>query len=200
MSNQSPSESFERWVDFVFNPPASTSSQTSEEWAVRIDPKTLILYSTQLFDNPSFLMSRYTADQLEEGFWFLLGPENRLADLLWDQSIDLLAREQCVLAMPIVFERLFAKDPLDQACYMWWDLLRNFEADHDERIQEAMLEALRRILKIDSGACQMSALHGLGHLRHPDKLGVISDFLHSNPGIDEKLRSYALSALKGEVL
>jgi hypothetical protein len=44
-------------------------------------------------------------------------------------------------------------------------------------IQEAILRTLIRILAIDHSGCQISALHGLGHLHHPRVQEIVQNFL-----------------------
>ena len=80
---------------------------------------------------------------------------------------------------------------------MWWDCLRGFDEDIDIKVYDWMFEALSEILKIDTFDCQMSALHGLGHIEHPEKKNLIETFLRQHPEFEEK--EYALAAIKGEV-
>jgi hypothetical protein len=58
-------------------------------------------------------------------------------------------------------------------------------------------------LKIDSIACQESALHGLGHweLFYPTEVAEIVDqYLKENPSLRSELKNYALDAREGHVL
>jgi hypothetical protein len=101
---------------------------------------------------------------------------------LRDDAIALELRLDCIAAMPTVFREVFVERPLDQACYMWSDMLRDFRNESDSRIVFAMVEALQEVLAIPSRHCQVSALHGLGHLQHPSKV------------------EYAQAAIAGKVL
>jgi len=47
---------------------------------------------------------------------------------------------------------------------------------------------------------QMSALHGLGHLEHESKEGIIRSFLLANGEIDDEMREYARNAIAGTTL
>jgi hypothetical protein len=62
-----------------------------------------------------------------------------------------------------------------------------------------MLESLSRILKVESLDCQISALHGLGHLEHRNKRKVIEEFLNVRSNLDEKTKDYARAAIEGKV-
>ncbi|GAC1401978.1 MAG: hypothetical protein NVSMB56_17010 [Pyrinomonadaceae bacterium] len=97
-----------------------------------------------------------------------------------------------------VFERLFTKNSLDSACHMWWDLII-FNQTSNPKVEEAMFQALSQVIKIDSLACQIGALHGLGHLEHDGKKKVIEDFLETHTNIDAKTQKYALDAIEGNV-
>ena len=67
-------------------------------------------------------------------------------------------------------------------------------------MQDVMFETLTRILRFESETCQSAALHGLGHLRHPDTAAVIADYLEHNRDIDPELRDYALDAARFDVM
>ena len=108
-----------------------------------------------------------------------------------------------------LFERLFSKDSLDSSVEMWWDSLAyDWHCDirsrtnggEDASMQNVMFETLSRILELDSLACQRAALHGLGHLHHPDTEPLIRRYIDRNKDIDAALREYALAAARFEVL
>jgi hypothetical protein len=97
-------------------------------------------------------------------------------------------------------------DPLNNICYMWWDLLGpHMMADYpDGRAWNiACLRVMSGALKLSSISCQESALHGLGHWRRyfPKEVEkAISDFLKRNRNMHPDLRKYALRAKRGDVL
>ncbi|MDQ3801489.1 MAG: hypothetical protein M3384_18865 [Acidobacteriota bacterium] len=195
--------SFEEWVNFVFNHPVATSSTAwywDDEWEWESDSEHIIEYCIRLFRNPDFLLECYSPEQINQGFWFLLGATFQLQDWLWNRDIDWKLREECILAMVDVFEKMFARYPIEDVCYMWWDLLRDFSDDQDPKVKDAMIIALSRILEFDSLDCRLSALHGLGHLEHKGKRKVIEQFLAAQPGLDDEVRDYAMAAIEGKVL
>jgi hypothetical protein len=63
-----------------------------------------------------------------------------------------------------------------------------------------MFQAMTKILESPLLACQVSALHGLGHVEHIGKRQVIEEYLQCNINLDIETREYALAALKGEIL
>jgi len=82
-------------------------------------------YYVQLFHRPEFLVSRFTKQQLEEGFWAIMGHtvEWSTANIIDDSNLPLSSRKDCIESMAVLFERLFANEPLDTSVHMWWDSL-----------------------------------------------------------------------------
>jgi hypothetical protein len=90
--------------------------------------------------------------------------------------------------MADLFRILFATEPLDTSVQMWWDILcydwhcgnRKRERERggeDERMQDVIFQTLTAILALDSGICQRAALHGLGHLHHPETENLIQRYI-----------------------
>ena len=89
----------------------------------KLDAARLLAYSTRLFEHSNDLLSIYSPESLERGFWYLLGPTSELADTLWDETIDWPSRRRCIESMVYVFRDIFSKNPLNDTSFMWWDLL-----------------------------------------------------------------------------
>lgn len=83
---------------------------------------------------------------------------------------------------------------------MWFDLLRYFGKDRDQRVVDEIYLVLEKILFMDSFHCQGAALHGLGHLDHPDKKDLITKYLREHHDLHPEVRRYAKAAIKGNVL
>jgi hypothetical protein len=143
-------------------------------------------------------LSAYDDAQLEKGIWFVVGAQ--LADWLWDADVPLELRLENIAAMPTMFREFLAERTIEPACGMWWDMLRTFEDDPGPRIVEAMVAALTEVLQLPVRHCQMSALHGFGHLRHSAKEGVIRAFLARARDLDDEVAQYAEKAIAGTVL
>jgi hypothetical protein len=190
--------SYDEWLRFAFDHPIAREPwYYSEAMHFECDPRIVLKYYARLFRAPAPVAS-YDDAHLEQGFWFIVG--SQLAEWLWDDEISMELRLDCIAAMPTIFRRLFADRPLDQACYMWWDMLRHFGDTGDSKIVNAMVVALEEVLALPARHCQMSALHGLGHLEHPLKAAIIEDFVQRNPTLDPELRQYANAAIAGKVL
>jgi hypothetical protein len=89
---------------------------------------------------------------------------------------------------------------------MWWDdlpcLALPDDPDH-QLVHEAAVGVMRRILQLNSIACQEAALHGLGHWarRPPDLVEpVVDEFLSASPAARTELLAYTRAAHCGCVL
>ena len=190
---------YERWIRFAFDHPVSGKPwYYTEEMHFVCNPSAVITYYARLFRDPWPSLSAYDDARLEQGVWFVVG--SQLAEWLWDDDIPLNLRLECVAAMPAMFREFLADRPLETACWMWWDMLRTFDDHPDARIVEAMVRALAEVLLVPARHCQMSALHGLGHLRHESKEEIIRAFLGNCPALDNEIGEYAQKAIAGTVL
>jgi hypothetical protein len=164
----------------------------------------------RLFEEPSFLFEKFNPEKLEQGFWAAQSCNLAcsVSELVWESEAKLELRKQCIRAMYSLFEKFFSKDSLETSCYMWWDSLAygyccgNYfreRSDEERRMQDVMFETLCKILSLKSEGCQFAALHGLGHLRHPDTEAAISSYLSLHPELENEAREHALAAIKGEI-
>ena len=190
---------FEQWIRFAFDHPVSdTPWYYGEEVFFTCDPHTVIGYYTRLFHNPRPVLSHYDEAHVEQGLWFVVG--SQLSEWLWDADIPQRLRVECVEAMSVMFREFLIDHPLDTSCFMWWDMLRYFGDSPDPAIVSSICLTLDQVLRLPARHCQMSALHGLGHLNHESKEGIIRSYLAANPKIDDELRQYAEHAIAGRIL
>jgi hypothetical protein len=111
--------------------------------------------------------------------------------------------------MAVLFERLFLNEPLDTSVHMWWDSLcydwhcgnkKRENRGEDLELQDIFFATLVKVLALDSWICQGAALHGLGHLHHPDTAEVASRFIRDHPSLTEEQVAYAKAAAAFNVL
>lgn len=125
----------------------------------------------------------------------------------WDE------RHACIRALPELYAGLLEvmeerEDDRGSAMYMLPDFLafpydlgsRSRDHEGDRQVQDALLDAFIRMLRSRSPATWVAALHGLGHLKHPDGPAVIRAFLRTHPHLEDGLRSYAERAMEGDIL
>ncbi len=202
--------SFDDFVSLIFNP--------SEHWkpdtpvpVIEIDEERFCSYYVRLFREPEFLLSRFTKQELEEGFWEIMGYTNdwSLGQLIEYSDAPFSSRKECIESMAVLFERLFASESLDTSVHMWWDSLcyswhcgnrKRERGGEDLELQDIYFRTLAKVLAIDSWICQGSALHGLGHLHHPETAALIYRFIEEHPSLTEEQRQYAQAAATFEVL
>jgi hypothetical protein len=206
--------SYEEFVAFIFDHDITFESEGKDYWywhmEVQFDARKIAAYYVQMFKEPEFLLTRYTKEQLEEGFWAIEGANldcsvNRIID---DSELRLSIREECIRSMTNLFKRLFAREALDTSVFMWWDELcydwhcgnRNRErGGEDLELQDVFFQTIAEVLAIDSWICQKAALHGLGHLHHPQTKELIDRFLEEHPSLTQEQKAYAVAAANFKV-
>jgi hypothetical protein len=206
--------SFDAFVNFLFDRDVSSESEGRDYWywhmAVEFDAKKIGEYYVQLFRQPDFLLKRFTTVQLEEGFWAIQGPnlDCSVFRIIADRDLPLPAREECILSMADLFSRLFATQPFDSSVQMWWDSLcydwhcgnrKRERGGEDLELQDIFFQTLAKVLAIDSWICQAAALHGLGHLHHPQTKELIEQFIDERPSLTPEQKVYVVAAARFEV-
>ncbi len=204
--------SFDEFVSLIFTPAEQVKPDAPLPGVnVETDAKRLCAYYVQLFQNPEFLLSRFTKQELEQGFWEIMGYHHdwSLGELIEYSGAPLSSRKECIESMAVLFERFFASKPLDTSVHMWWDSLcyswhcgnrKRERGGEDLALQDIYFQPLAKVLSIDSWICQGAALHGLGHLHHPDTESLIRRYIDEHPLLTEEQLAYAQAAAKFEVL
>jgi hypothetical protein len=216
---------FDEWVIFVFDHPVD-QSRLEWYWDLEADrwdapAARTVEYLTRAFENALSVFEPYSDSQLNQGLWYLASnacSEHMFA--LMDVSVPWPDRKRCIRSFYTLYEQCFAKrctphlshldepgaGPLNSVCYMWWDILPVVGQPADPsrvEMDREILQVMESALKLDSIACQESALHGLGHWQlyysKPVK-EIIQAFLQRNKTLPEKLQKYALNAASGCVL
>jgi hypothetical protein len=231
---------FERWVEHIFDHPVTDPpwyhALNREQWSMSNRASTIVDYLTTLFENSGLLLKAYTDEQASQGLWYIsMNVLSGYFHALHDPSIPLEKRLQCIASIYSLFEQVFAVrcsphlshtlrsiesypedySRLNMSCFMWWDNASTIYVGailepYLEQYSRTLLEVLRRILELDSIACQESALHGLGHyesyskhfreeISKYDVIGMISKWLKTHKDVPEQLKTYALVARFGNV-
>lgn len=210
---------FEEFLAFLFDrdaiPIPANGSGAPEPWywhaEVAFDPMRTASFYITLFTTPHAVLKKYSLEQLEQGFWAMqsLNIECAVTEIIWDRKLPLEIRENCVRSMFHLYELLFSEVSLDTAAEMWWDSLAydwhsgiraRANGGEDQLMQDVMFKTLSKILHLSSEECQAAALHGLGHLHHPDTGALVAAYLAQRPEIDSDLKEYALAAARFEVM
>jgi hypothetical protein len=184
---------YHQWLNFLFNHPVPERSLDGNDWYWEYDyevssPSQLVDHVTKLCKEFAAVSKIYTLAQLNQGIWFIVGPCIDFGQYLRDTTATLEARRSCVGAMYNVYADFVSKSEVEEmeTCFwMWWDILLEgfymYETkpkDEDTReIESKILETLSSILQLDDMRTQYYALHGLGHLKHPNARTVVARYI-----------------------
>lgn len=192
--------SYDDWIQFFFDRPRLRDDQLfadvfcpdAASFDVS-DPRRIVSNLERLFTDFRHIAERYTLRQINQALWAMLGSGFELPRSLWDPSVSRAERLACVRSMRRPFADVVAGHPapvMETCFYMWWDLvLESFWSlrpqppdyaglDADGRVLlDVAFETLCSILALDDVRCQEYALHGLGHLHHPEAPARIEEFI-----------------------
>lgn len=203
--------SFDEFVSLIFQRDMPVRPDEIGPPFDEVDAEKLCAYYVRLFRQPEFLLSRFAKEQLEEGFWAIMGHTHEWSagNLIEYSDAPLASRKECIESMAVLFERLFVNEPLDTSVHMWWDSLcyawhcgnrKRDNGGEDSELQDTFFHTLVKVLALDSWICQGAALHGLGHLHHPETPEVVDKFIRRRPTLTEEQIAYARAAAKFNVL
>ena len=210
------------WIAHVFDHPVTKPEWYQGENALRWEdsPEHDAAFIAEAFERSAICLAPFSDEQLDQGFWDLSGISgSEFMFSLIAQSVPPTLRLRALRSFVPLFEQVMAArcsphlshrdergaNPLNSACYMWWDILDIRGAPGlPERAEfdAEVLVVLRRLLAIPHDACRESALHGLGHwtIYYPGVANIIDDFLSRTPDLRPELVAYANYAKTGGVL
>lgn len=186
------------------------------------DMKLLTEYLTRLFRAPK-LLGIYSDDQLGDATWFLFGAGSGYFHNVCSDAVPQAEQIACYQAVPTMYADLFDRrccrrgdDPagsyihdarLDGAVYMVWDMdsfeVPLFHPDRWPHLIEPIFGVLESILMSSrTSTCQISALHGLGHVQHryPQRVVPMIDAFLQTRSPAPWVADYVRSASRGGVM
>jgi hypothetical protein len=194
--------SYKEFIEYFFTKP------TGELWILDPDgkefilhalshPETILRYLTHFFVEFRQSADRLPLETLDDVITGMVGAANfELQSVLWNNSLDLNDRIQCIRSMYRVFADFVCNcevEVLVGCFYMWWDNIcssfwfektrsvptedYNLLGEQDHALLDAMFGTLAEILKLDDDRTKYCALHGLGHLHHPEVRSVVQEFI-----------------------
>jgi hypothetical protein len=163
-------------------------------------PAVLVNHMTRLFSDFGQIAGKYSLAQVDQGVWAILGENLRSYEYLYDPAVPLLDRLNCIRSMYFVYpDFVVAAQPdsnVHSGFYMWWDfILHGFwgryrggtdwdnasKLDAESRVLlDVMFETLKRILDVPDKVTQYCALHGLGHLHHPEVHDTVQRYIDTH--------------------
>lgn len=114
-----------------------------------------------------------------EGNGFYMWWDLIIDNCLWGVQViklDDLKRQYGIEWSEVVEESARSRRPLKKTLQAWEQLYRKTDAEHRALLDEA-LDVLKRILALDEPCCVAAALHGLGHLWHPESWKVVQAYI-----------------------
>lgn len=211
--------SFQEWLEYSFNRPVPQERAEAWYWLeddYEIDDRSRTIYVIELFENPSVLIDRYSEPQIAQGLWYICSAacSNHMCEFSCSATPSEV-RKQAVLSLLNLYKYLFVpltdKDGFDNGtrhcntvCFMLWDIDSLWPPKEEPAKSDFWKDAsyvLERAIRLPSVTVQMSALHGLGHLRSAytqDSIDIIQQFLLSE-SVTNEVREYAYEAMYGHV-
>jgi len=209
--------SFEEFISFLFNHEVidfPNGHQGPYPWyieaEIKFDSTEVVDHYTKLFLEPNNPLSEFSSESLEQGFWAIqsCNLECSASEQIWNTDVPFARRAKCVRSMSSLFAKFFAKSPLETASNMWWDSIAfdyccenrmRSNGGEDAAMQDVIFWTLESILQQPETHCQIAALHGLGHLMHPETGSLIDNYIRSNASLSEETIEYARAAAEFEI-
>lgn len=215
-------DSLAEWIEYVFDHPFA---EPAWHWALdapqrECPPSQSATFIAETFEQSGRLLSNFSDEQLNQAFWFLLdrGCSEFMCSLA-DTAVPTSLRLRALRSFVPLFEQVMAvrclphlshldeagANPLNSACYMWWDVLPIHGYANEPKWNEFDTEVLavfQRLLSIPHDACRESALHGIGHwaINYSEISQIVEEFLERTPDLRPELVEYANCAKVGCVL
>jgi hypothetical protein len=129
---------YEQWVEFFFDRPVPPPTDDvgkrffdddlREEYTFfdASDPARVVSYMTRLFGDFPNALAGFTLPQINQGIWVMFGCNFECQRYLFDSSVPLAARLECIRSMHCVYADFVAPSnagEMENCFYMWWDLI-----------------------------------------------------------------------------
>lgn len=209
---------FDTFTDFVFDHyPVYWQDEKHLRWDefadIRFNARQLVHYYTELFQNPAFLVERFSEEQIKQGLRMDRIPGRTIYRILDTPEIIPQDIENFIRSMSGLFEQLFTDMTYGGLCFMWWEVgfgdcggrnsvsgKLNFNDADRQGIRRAELETMIKIITLEPLPIQQSAIHGFGHSPYPEKEPILRQYLEDNPEHPAWIREYALAAIEGKIM
>jgi len=194
---------YPQFLDFFFDRPFVSDKEQYDLFRGGIDrftaskPATVVAHLQAMCRGFSELTKVYSHEELNQGLWAVFGAGISCEQYLFDPAVDLGLRIECIESMYLPFRDVVARSAIekrDSFYWMWWDMILHtfwhiyYSTDDNyqklptdgKQMFESMYQTLLKILALDHPACQWSALHGLGHLRHRLGREAVQNYLDTH--------------------
>lgn len=162
--------SFSDWLDFTFDHDVDLFAQWhfEDDWSWECPSDVLIERMTRLFEDAGQLPRSYTVAQIDQGFWFIPGPNGYFSAIV-DSDVALDARLGCAKARRNLLVDFFGETHLGTSAFMWWDSVFAYtkRGDSDLASEPQVLSELINVMELQCSDprehVRESGCHGARH-------------------------------------
>ncbi|MBI1215900.1 MAG: hypothetical protein GC185_08800 [Alphaproteobacteria bacterium] len=165
--------SYEEWLDFVFDHPVTDilfAWHNDEAWGYTCPEVMAVSYMTRMFKSSAGLTEKYTIGQIDQGLWFIPGPNGFLRFVVSD-AVQFQQKKECIEAIGSLFDDLLCKNAnLNVAGYMWWDSVFTYCAfkknslSRETEVLSVVASTIANMLQHGCALARRSAVHGIEHI------------------------------------
>jgi len=149
--------SYEELVIFFFDRPAPelgdhmpsfTGEDAECEWS---RPEVAVSFLTGMCRSFADICRKYCSGQVNQAIWMIIGVDFDLVEYLWDKSVPLSERLECIRSMFSVYSDFVAKSDvqvMENCLDMWWDTVATsfwFQSAFFETHRPSSAPASRRV-------------------------------------------------------
>ena len=215
--------SFDPWLHYCFTRGNAGFACLPEPYGdTEIPAREITEHLIRLFEAPAFVADRYSSSGIAAGIEYIFSSESAYFYAVREEAVPRDLQIRCYRGLTTLYREMFdrvcrafddpnvnlesiGKAPVEAVVTMIWDM-GNVEGaalwPEFSHLVDPCFEVLEASLYCRAGACRISGLHGLGHLKqhHPERVEqLVTDFLEGDR-LPNWLRDYAEAARGGYVL
>jgi hypothetical protein len=187
---------YQEWLRFFFDRPIGKEVFWEERgryfFLIEAERAVLVQHLQKMCWEHKAILEVYSREQVDQGLWAIFGTFS-YHEVIFDSTVDLNLRIQCIESMFYVFSDVVANlegDVTGTFYWMWWDYMGHepwaYSQLPENRLDrqqtlDAIIRTLSKVLDLPHRGCQWSALHGLGHCdHHPKARELVQQYLDAH--------------------
>lgn len=143
--------SFDEWTRFTFRHDVNHDNfwyLNPQNYFDVSAPVPILKNVIRLFQKPEFLLSSYTLDEIDQGFWFIPSPCGYMRLLLAD-SVPCQLKHDVIFHIYDLYENLFVPHLHDYTSpLMWWDSMFTYSIYDNKKLNddEMLMSSIKKVL------------------------------------------------------
>jgi hypothetical protein len=124
-------------------------------------PETAVSFLTRMCRNFAEISRKYSLGQVNQAIWMVIGADFDLIDHLWDNTVPLNDRLECIRSIYVVYSDFVSKSDveiMENCFYMWWDLMADSFWRQPDFFDHGGINEGRSSMKVEQG--EISKLDG----------------------------------------